>query len=262
MEPIYKGNVDNQKQAKGSRKFAESKTKTVFIKGKKASLEVYQDTLYAVGQTYEGIWKIASTDLANLPGGMAELALNLVISGSTGESGPEPISTIDTWEINWQSVEKSIVQNPNLLGAYAGSDAENEPYRQTVADQVASWREAPLNRKRRFQAAKANLDHSPSANVDADWEDLGAEALKIAKKINKGIEAYLVFSPVITLTQVYSQMPTTGACGTRNTPTVNIAGYVYLKNADRAVQQQDKTWQRVQSWQGADAWDPDLYPES
>jgi hypothetical protein len=260
MEPIYKGNVDNQKQAKGSRKYGESKSKTVFIKGKRTNLEVLQETVYAVGQAYEGIWTIASTELNHLPGGMAELAINLVVSGTDGEAGPEPISTIDTWEINWQSVEKPIAQNPGLLGSYAGSDSENEPYRQTVADQVATWRDAPLNRKRRFQAPKANLDHAPSANVDADWEDLGAEALSIAKKINKGIEAYLVFAPVITLTQVYSKMPTTGACGTRNTPTVNIAGYEYLKNGDRAVQQQDKTWQRVQSWQGADAWDPDLYP--
>jgi len=260
MDPIYKGDVNFQKQPEGSKTIGDSTTRRVVIKGKKTILETYQTTVFAVESPYEGIWTIASTDLQDAPGGMAKLTLNLIITGTTTETYPDPISPVVLWEINWQSVEKPIVQCPALLGDYAGSDAENEPYRQEIADQVAGWRDAPLNRKRKFQAPKADLNHSPEANVDADWENLGVDAKKIAQKINKGIEAYLVFSPIITKTQTYSVMPPTGACGTRNTPTINIPGYVYLKNGDRAVKQQDKTWQRVQSWQGADAWDPDLYP--
>jgi hypothetical protein len=97
--------------------------------------------------------------------------------------------------------------------------------------------------------------------VDADWEDLpaGSEALKVCQKLAAGIESYLSFAPVITKTTLHSGMPLTGACAKIETPSVNIAGYEYLKNGDRALQQQDKTWQRVQTWQGADKIDTDLY---
>lgn len=258
----YKGNCDLQRQPEGSITIGDTTTKRVVIKGKKTTLEVLQSTVFMKGSVFEGAWTILSTELADAPGGMAKLTINLIVKGSTTETYPDPVSVIDTWEINWESVEKPIVQCPSLLGAYAGDDTQNEPYRQEIADQVAAWRDSPMTRKRKYQCPKSTLTQEPTANLDADWENLSAEAKKIAQKINKGMEAYLVFFPVITKTQIFSEMPNTGGCGTRNTPSVSIAPYVYLKNGDRAVQQQDKTWQRVQSWKGADTWDVDVYPVS
>lgn len=256
-QPIYKGNCDNQVQAEGATTIGDAVTRTVIIKGKKTTLQALQNTTYLPGATYEAIWTVSSTTLTDLPGYMAKLTLNLTIQGtSTGEI-PNPVSTIPVWEINWTSVDKPLLTVEKAFGQYTGS--ENAAQREIIVDEVLAWKDSPQNRKRKYQIPATGLTGEARPENDADWVDLSAEAKNIAKKMAKGIEAKLVFSPVITKTEVYGVRPTTGACGTINTPVVNIAGYVYLKNGDRAVQQQDKTWTRTESWQGADEWDTDLY---
>lgn len=253
-QPIYKGNCDNQVQPEGSVTVGDSLTRTVVIKGKKTTLQALQNTTYLPNATYEGNWTISSTTLTDLPGYMAKLTLSLTITGtSTGEI-PNPVSTIPIWEINWQSVEKPLTANPKLVSQGSGTT-------QITVDLVSAWKDSPQQRKRKYQVPLSTLTREADPRVDADWEDIpdGSEAKKVCQKLAAGIEGYLVFSPVITKTEVYGKRPTTGACGTINTPLVNIAGYVYLKNGDRAVQNQDKTWTRTESWQGADSWDTDLY---
>lgn len=262
MATIYKGECDNQRQPEGSNSCADVKSKTVVIKGKKTTLETMQLSTFAVGNTYESIWKVSSSILTDLPGGMAKLSINVIIKGIDGEEGPGPISNETIWEINWVSIEKPLLMCNNLYGDYAapptGTDS-NEEQRQTIADEVSAWRDSPQQRKRKYQIPVSSLTREARPNIDADWVDISAEAKKFAQKIAKGVEGYLVFSPVITKTEIYSERPPSGGCGKISTPTVNITGYKYLKNGDRALKQQDKTWTRTESWQGADSWDTDIY---
>jgi hypothetical protein len=108
------------------------------------------------------------------------------------------------------------------------------------------------------------LTREAVATDDADWENLPAdsEALKVCKKLAAGIEGYLEFAPIITKTSIYSDRPYVTGCGYRETPAIHVKGYVYLKNGDRSVQNQDKTWTRTESWQGATTIDTDLYPSA
>ena len=255
MNPMYKGECDNQIQPEGVKVMAETITRTVVIKGKKTTLEVYQTTVYAKGQTYEGAWLILSTELRDLPGGMAKLNISLVAKGTTTSNYPDPLET--TWEITWQSVEKPITANPNLVDQGSGTT-------QDVVDLVAAWKDSPQQRKRNYQVPLNTLTREADPNVDADWEDLpeASEALKVCQKLAAGIEGYLVFSPVVTKKTKYSTSPVglSGGCGIIETPAVTPSGdYVYLKNGDTVLEQDDKTWTRTETWQGADSWDTDLY---
>lgn len=249
---IYKGNCDNQLQAEGGKTVADTITRQVVIKGKRTTMEAFQDGAYAKGSTYEIEWVVLSTDMRILPGSMAKLTINLVRKGTTTESYPDALDT--TWEINWVSVEKPLTSNPKLVSQGSGTT-------QTCIDLVSAWRDSPQQRKRNYQVPLNTLTREADPMADADWEDLpaGSEALKVCQKLAAGIEGYLAFSPVISKKSTYSSMPNTGNCAKIELPTVNVSGYVYLKNSDQAVQQQDKTWLRTETWQGADSWDTDLY---
>jgi hypothetical protein len=256
-QPIYKGNCDNQVQPEGSVTVGDSLTRTVVIKGKKSTLQTLQNTTYLPNATYEGNWTVSSTTLTELPGYMAKLTLSLTIRGTSSSEFPNipnPVSTIPVWEINWQSVEKPLTSNPKLVSQGSGTT-------QIAIDLVSAWKDSPQQRKRNYQVPLSTLTREAVAADDADWEviPVNSEARKVCEKLAAGIEGYLLFSPVITKTEVYGLPPPSGACGTINTPVFHIEGYVYLKNGDRAVQNQDKTWTRTESWQGADSWDTDLY---
>lgn len=258
--PIYKGNCDNQIQPDGVKTCADTVTSSFSIKGKKTTLSMLQDSTYARGSTYDTNWIILSTELRDLPGYMAKLAINLVAKGTSTESYPDALET--TWEINWQSVEKPLTANPKckLYGEYAGVQGDaNETLRQEIVDEVSAWKDSPQQRKRKYQIPLSTLTKEANPLNDADWADVSAAAKAFCQKLAAGIEGYLVFSPVITKTSKYSVKPNTGGCGKIETLSVNISDYVYLKNGDRAIQNQDKTWSRTETWQGADSWDTDLY---
>ncbi len=132
------------------------------------------------------------------------------------------------YEILWQQLEKPILSHP-LFAA----DAEA----------VAKWAESEDRAK--------------------TYDALPSEQKSVAERILKGIESYLVWSPVLTKTSTYSNRPTTGGCGVREAPpsaAVPPSGYEWLKTADQAVQQDDGNWVRTQQWTGADEWDAVLYP--
>lgn len=254
-QPIYKGDCDNQIQPEGVKTCADTVTRSVVIKGKKTTLATLQDATYVKGNTYDTNWIILSTELRELPGYMAKLTLALVQKGTTTEGYPDALET--TWEITWQSVEKPITANPVLVAQDSGTT-------QDVVDLVAAWKDSPQQRKRNYQVPLNTLTREADPNVDADWEDLpeASEALKVCQKLAAGIEGYLVFSPVVTKKTKYSLSPAglSGGCGKIETPAVVPTGdYVYLKNGDTVAQQDDKTWTRTETWQGADAWDTDLY---
>jgi len=263
MATQYIGTCDNQLQAEGGKTVADTITRKVVYKGKRTTMEAFQSGAYNKGQIFQIEWMILSSDLQILPGDMAKLTLNLVQKGgTTTDNYPDEIIGGTVWEINWNGVEKPLTSNPNskLFGAYKGVTGDaNETQRQEKIDEIEAWRNSPQQRKRKYQIPLSTLTREAVAGTDADWEEVSAEAKKFCQKIAAGVEGYMVYAPVITKTSVHSLKPYTGGCGKINTPEINIVGYVYLKNGDRAVQQQDKTWQRVQSWQGAETIDTDLY---
>ena len=105
----------------------------------------------------------------------------------------------------------------------------------------------------RSRAANKYLD---ATNTE---KTLTAGEIVWADKIRKGVESYLLFAPVITLTGTYDGRPDSGVPGYIATPPVSVDGFEYLKTADRVRQNQDRTWERVQQWTGADEWDTDIY---
>ena len=90
--------------------------------------------------------------------------------------------------------------------------------------------------------------------------NLVGSSLKAARLILKGVESFLTFAPVISRTSTYKSRPTPADYGKICTPPTTVPGsWVYLKTADRIVQQTDKTYQRTEQWTGAEEWSTDLY---
>ena len=93
--------------------------------------------------------------------------------------------------------------------------------------------------------------------------DLSAVARIYAKLILKGVESYLVFSPVVSRTSTYKDRPDPADCGKIQTPPITVPGtWEYLKTGDRIVQQSDGKYVRSEQWTGADTWERELYEEA
>jgi len=225
-------------------------TKTVVMRG------MYDGLLLEVplkGVEFQTGWWVSRAQLVQGPGGTGTMTVTLVDNEAASDDpwsyGQPPII-----EIEWSRIEKPLQANTIILMSQSDGD------KGTFVDEIEAWRNSPQQRRRLYQIPKSNLNREANPNDDNDWVSINALAKKVAQKIAKGIEGYLVFSPIITRTTVTLGKPTTGGCGTiTENPPNKINGYVYLKVADTARQQSDGTWQRVEQWQGADDWDEDLY---
>lgn len=256
MNPIYQGTVDNQVQPGGGISVSSSVSRTVVIRGLRTTLEAAQRTTYLRMSRYEVEWVIEQTDLVDEVGGMARLTLKLIPALDSGwasvGSAPEQLET--RVEIDWQSIEKPIMTSKRLYPIQNSST-----YTESCAA-VEAWRNSPPQRKRAWQYPKADLTQEADVAKDEHWDTLGGTDLLVAQKIASGVEGYLVFSPVVKRISKWTSQPQTGSCGKiGNPPVAFVAGYIYLKNGDSAVQGDNKTWTRTETWQGADAWDTDLY---
>lgn len=100
---------------------------------------------------------------------------------------------------------------------------------------------------------------------------LSGNTLELAKMIREeGIEAYVVYTPIITCTSRLNGLPgdigesigkigaPTAADGT-DISKLTAAAKEWLKTADRIEGALDGTYTRVQQWTGADKWNPNLY---
>lgn len=100
---------------------------------------------------------------------------------------------------------------------------------------------------------------------------LTGNTLELAKMIREeGIEAYVVYTPIITCTSRLNELPgdigksigkigaPTAADGT-DISKLTAAAKEWLKTADRIEGALDGTYTRVQQWTGADKWNPNLY---
>jgi hypothetical protein len=175
-------------------------------------------------------------------GGLAEcvVVIRKKASGPSGGSGDNLLSC--TFEVEMAQLEKPLLAHPDFSG---------------YADVVGKWMNSPPEIKNANKYV-SGVDANGAATV----EDVTGEALtKVLPKIRKGVESYLVFAPVVTKTSVSGDRPDVGKdIGKRCAPDVEPDGdWDWLKTGDRAVQQQDGSWQRVEVWTGADEWDQDLY---
>jgi hypothetical protein len=147
-------------------------------------------------------------------------------------------------------VEKPLYFNKKLF------DSDSQEF----ADEVETWRNSPQQRRRNYQVPKKELTGDANPKNDDDWETLTGLSLKVAQKIMKGVEGWLAFYPVVTRTSTYKARPDPANAGKIQAPPVTVPGtWVWLKTADRIIQNAKKQYQRTEQWTAGDAWDTDLY---
>lgn len=180
------------------------------------------------------------TDVVVTPGkgGLAEGVVSLRPNTPGSSAGAGGLDAV--FEVEMAQLEKPLLSHPRY---------------KDVADIVRKWEGSPA----------AIRDQDKFEDADGSAADITDEtALEAISKIRRGIESYLVFSPVVTKTSYPSSMPNNigAACGKRQAPDVAAsAAAAWLKTGDR-VAQADGAFTRVEQWTGADEWDEDLYEEA
>lgn len=185
------------------------------------------------GAVWDGTWRVRSSTLRHGRGGVGVLAIDLV------RATPDPSAPLsDAREINWQRIEKPLLAHSR--------------YSAVSPESIELWRNEPdvdLRRDFKYQ-------------TDAGVVQLEGDLLAVAQKILRGVESYIVFTPVVSRRREYATEVATGGCGRRETPTGFSslpAGYEWLKTSDALVEQANRNWIRHEEWTGADEWDHDLY---
>lgn len=235
----YHGNTDNRMTPEsGNIEQDDFTTTTLIWSGKYSALFAVQPSKGDVYLDYAGL-AVQRSVLTPSRGDMATLT---VVLSNRVEADAETSTAYKTrWEIDWTQIEKELVQHP-----YIADDANAA----SIIEDVELWRNSEI----KLRAAYKYVD------TDEAEKELDGKALEVAQKMQRGQTGYLIFAPAIRRVRDYQGRPSdTGTCGKIETPEINVAGYVYLKTADRLVQQADDVWQRTEEWTGADAWDADLY---
>ena len=190
---------------------------------------------------------VEQSTLSRARGGMGELVVQLVEKDSSSQSVPAEANE-SFIEVDMAQVEKPLVTNKKLVTS------------DSTAEVIDEWRNSPPNRRRLFQIPAPDLSREAKADADDDWVTMDDEAIKVAQKIMKGIEAWLAFYPVVTRTSTYKARPSPANAGKIQTPPVTVSGtWVWLKTADRVVQNAKRQYQRIEQWTASDKWDTDLY---
>lgn len=187
--------------------------------------------------------KVQTSLLRRLQGGSGLLEYTIQATEAGEQEGSEPGATI---EIEMAQTERPILCRREFQG---------------YADAIDLWRNSPDELRSQFKYRYY------SAGGEEQEGTLGTEAQKAARLILRGIESYLVFHPVVTITTKHDSRPVQYASGIGRigNPTRSgyPGGYEYLKTADRLSEQTDGTWTRVEQWTGAKAadggWEHDLY---
>lgn len=196
------------------------------------------------GQSLAGFdsnFVIDKVEIDRAEGGRGLMTLTMVNESPeyTGFAAPPD----PTYEIEWVQLEKKLSAHRR----YTTSGAVL-----TSADwsEIAEWESA-----------------TTASAKDTAYAALSTSGLDYANKIRKGIESFIIFSPVARKTSYSYSPPTTTAAGLIQTPTgfpglptKTPTDWVWLKTADRAMRTgRNSRWDRTEEWTGADSWDTDLY---
>lgn len=179
---------------------------------------------------------VESSTLEPRKGLLGTLTINLV-EKDVSTTGLKPVGALkSTIEIDMAQLEKPILTKSDYSG---------------YADVIELWKAgtAALRSQKKYVPAEGGNPVQLTGN-----------ALIVAQLALKGIDTYLAFNPVITRMSTYKSRPTPENYGKICAPPVTAPGtWVYLKTADRIVQQSDGKYVRTEQWTGADEWAPELY---
>lgn len=243
--PIVRGSSGVHKHyTTGRVSVAETVSRTIVLQGPYDALNAM---LPARKSYFEGL-RVATAELVREKGGMGKLTVTGTRPRTGGGSTPDPDGNELVYEVEMAQLEKPLMSHPDF-GAYA--------------DQIELWRNAEPAMRVQFKY------------FDADHQEAGlnGNALKAAQLILKGVESYLVFSPVCRRTTRSEDAAVDafgkigGNCGKKERPPAVLLSLVagqwqWLKTADRVQETSKGGSERVEEWTGADEWDDTLYKEA
>ncbi len=212
-------------------------------------LETFAKTLY-VGRKAEGS---STANISDVPEGFVA---SVELTRLNGKRGAFTLSTslyesIDVW-----GLEMTELQKPIKTWKRNAPDGEKPDL--TL---LSNWE---------GQAGNPAFEQDYNA-YKYRGQALTGNTLELAKMIREeGIEAYVVYTPIITCTSRLNELPDdigqnigtigapTAADGTDISNLIKAAKQ-WLKTADRIEGALDGTYTRVQQWTGADKWNEKLY---
>ncbi len=91
------------------------------------------------------------------------------------------------------------------------------------------------------------------------YSALSDNAKALVDRLKRGQDTYVVYAPVARRTTKFSTKAGNTRCGFLSNPPGDaaVAGYLYLKTADRSTR--DRNWTRSEEWTGADEIDTEIY---
>lgn len=171
--------------------------------------------------------------------------------------------TTEVWNLDFMEIQKPI--------RAWHADAENEEDRPDPGA-LDSWERL----KDLDGAWKAYQGFYTSTEMSSSTQLAGA-TLTLAKKILKGVEAFNVYAPILTRVSIVNNLsgledvgkdvgaicvpaPSDDIVGSAAVATLAALAKQWLKTADSLQGALDGTFQRTETWVGAEKWDGDLYP--
>lgn len=238
MATIYKGNTSAQEQPSSGRRTFRRGAKRQFTKIVRGRLHSVEANAPDIGDTVSIRGKscvATGVDVQPERGGMA----TLTVSGVQKRHGAD---VEITWEIEMAQIEKPILSHPKY---------------KAYATEVSAWRDGT---DPALKLAHKYLDAGGSE------QSLTGAALQTAMKIEKGVESYLVFAPVIRRITKSDDNLTVGRDLGKNVSApaipsnISIDGtWQWLKSKDNVTLDGDQLSTQIEEWTGADEWDDDLY---
>ncbi len=244
--PTWRGSTAVQLQPTYPRfrRDARGATLTLVFRGPYATLQTYGpdigDAITLGAFDYTPIDEIVWADSVECqPDGAGDTGpgtLTVVYSNMPGSGGESLIANLTTIEIDWTLTERPLITHSRY--STGGTDALTDDDRR----KIELWKNEPS---------------------EANYLALSTSAQNFVGKLRKGIESYLVATPIARKTTRGTVAPTNSNCGTRSATapvTGAPSGYQWLKTADRGIRQAPASgWERVEEWQGAKEVDADIY---
>lgn len=162
---------------------------------------------------------------------------------STGDRQEgEPLSP--TYERRWVPIERDLLEHPAFRVGGGGKYA-------LAIDDVAA-----IEKWKTEENAERKNEYKYRNEEGGAYQTLSANAQMLAKGIQRGVEVWVDYAPVIRSTTIYvGGMPPQGECGQAMIPPAAAApptGWQWRKSADDAVKIGGESQsERVEEWEGA-----------
>lgn len=233
---IVKGSVEvREVPESGSVEQAEGTRRKIVQEG---DYELCAAAQPARGDAWAGLpgWTVDSSNLTRRRGGIGRLEIVIVPTATFfGEFSDQPLRS--KTEVDFVQYERPILMHPTL------SEGESN----YMAVHLRRWMDQGCDPFFKYRDAQGE-------------QTLTEEEQAWANLIQRGVESYLEFAPVVSRVRAYKGRPDVEAPGKReNPPEGGVSGYEYLKTADRLTQNEDRTWTRTEQWTGALKWEELLY---